>query len=92
MSAGATAGTSAVLPGTQPSQSIDLEAPVRNSIDGDLSNHQWYKEAVGRWVGFKTMKTLGPTRKISFSDREFFGPDKLMKTMDLGGPSGRFGI
>ena len=33
-----------------------------------------------------------PARKISFSERAFFWPDKLMKTMDLAGPSAQFGI
>ena len=57
---------------------------------GQITNGIRRPLAAGK--GFASMKTLVPTRKISFSDREFFGPDKHMKTMDLGGPSAQFGI
>ena len=57
---------------------------------GQITNGIRRPLAAGK--GFASMKTLGPTRKISFSDREFFGPDKHMKTMDLGGPSAKISI
>ena len=57
---------------------------------GQITNGIRRPLAAGK--GFASMKTLGPTRKISFSDREFFGPDKHMKTMDLGGPRGQISI
>ena len=48
------------------------------------------------WCGrfFTVFASAGASaaRKISLSDKDFFGPDKLMKTMDLAGPSAQFGI